>query len=925
MAKVIITDAKQKNKKEQYCVFDYGSFFVDSSDHIHTTRWVSNEQVPVIISQIKSNQNTKDCEIKVVNRAYPVVQLKGPMSIRDDLPKAFVKGHFSEQIRMRKAIPGSFAEVDDTILDALKEKKSLEEILKDARCNIDSSFSSNAPSYRTRVFNVLCDAFEKKDMGILEQYQFAKKIPSAVLAKVTGAIPRLENLQKVVSLEIDKKDITIDITSNCSEAVKNVEAFSFDEVMARKFLFMDIEIPYFKAQNPKDRDVRWVGMNYYENGKMTKEMHTLSDLGTDEFKEYKLFTYKTEEELIEGVRKSVLKENPYYVSTYNTKFDLLKLRERGVGFKIGEDESKPLMEVNTKFFERIGLLGREVIDLLRWSQIMFDFLPNQKLETVAKYVLGEMRFSKSISYDEMKELEDIARSDQDIGRRREAARKIASYLSDDVDILPELFLSRQFTESLRVACVISKKYGIPLTHLLYSANAVNEAQDKSFFQNVGTYRDERVGKNIQMIEERSKARQAFKKRTALEVLADTRPGIYDNIYKIYARHGKMLRHLIAKRFPDGKFILDMTSDEPSVRHFIARYQNALLRYIVEDYEIYSNKVSEFRRFCDECKVQESEIVALYDKLTIKYSNLRRTNPPKRDVLRELTSYHFKKFISHEIDANMSYLGSKVCDLLNMYTLVRKQERVIGGNYALQIHDIEIGIIKAAESVQDFAFKNGLKVVHANGHYVYLQGGDEAIYQGAHLEKIPRALLAKDSESKNSIYYEVRGTLFGDKIKDHPDNRHNMFEMQSLGEYYRLILIGKKDEAVLFLKQQSKRIERKNEISNDDLVWYNKSRECFRAYEKGKEILFYLPSQLLSEEQLASVQSEGSRQFLPINTSNGKISKGKTQEEGRIYIMNVCEFEPDLAMYSQRQQKFLQKFYVNTFGSGNDAVQTSLFD
>ena len=155
---------------------------------------------------------------------------------------------------------------------------------------------------------------------------------------------------------------------------------------------------------------------FLEDGQpFKKEVHTLRRTSLSEHKGCRIIHHESEEELLlEGIIGSIVVEDPEIVCAYNAPYDLKAIQQAMRENRTVKDDFFPKIEVAKKFFERMRVDGRQVFDLLKYVQLAYKFLPDHKIETAAKFLLGEDKFSKSIDYDQMRALEKAAKHDGDL-------------------------------------------------------------------------------------------------------------------------------------------------------------------------------------------------------------------------------------------------------------------------------------------------------------------------------------------------------------------------------------------------------------------------------------------------------------------------------------------------------------------------------
>ncbi len=873
MLEVLISEVFERKKKLFLTFKDVGSVYVNW-EHVFPTKILSqkeeNKLKKIITNDPELNKYplTQGCKIKNYQgqNIFRILHYKAPITILEKLKQEtgekFISGHYTERARERFANPGTAAIIQDWLARSLELRREYNNLTQETVELIKQYFPERKQAYHTRLFNEL-----KKSIQDNKENTFSKKLSSEI--KKNGE--KLEHLQYSINLncETNLGKEGLDIILKDIEPVIPMRPLNSEEVLRQKWLFMDIEIPRFRKNN----EISWVGMRY-TNSK--NEIHTLSNLDTEEYKKFKIYNYEIEQDLIEGVKNSILKENPDYVSAYNAKFDLLKMRENS-DFRIGERETPPLQEVSTDFFERVNIRGRTVIDLLRWAQFCFDYLPNKKLELVSKTLLGDKKFEKEITYDEMEVLEDRARFHKDKKERVNASKKIASYLVNDVNVMLDIFKSDEFTNFLELATETSKEFHIPLPWSFYSPRSINLAQERSYFKSLGIYRNEVYYKSKNARDEVSQGKQDFRKLLNNAFNITTNSGVYENVHVAYLRYGHFFKEIIGRRFPDSKKLFSKKSKNNFEHFILGRWGNAIAEWLTADYAILKKREKKLKMLVKKHNI--IDIYSLYKSQVSKLSKWAGVNFNKGT----LTSEGLEKHLCNESEKLLKQ-GLGIEDILYLLNTKRKAKKFSGrlyGNYQTSKKEIELELLRMAKSTKQFAEHNNLKLIHQEGQYIYFSGDVEEVkkkYPKMFLFDIPKVLVTNDVKGKNQkIYYETHGFYHGMKLLEHPTNNLNKFEMETHGEFVKEVLKGNNLNALEKIYLQSDLLM-SEKVDNEDLVWHSKASNRFSAFEDGEKIYFRNSTTKKEREHT-------------IETINGKDKK--------VYSMNIEDLNPDWNLYNEK--------------------------
>lgn len=870
-----------------------------------------SEEIRDLQAEIASNPKLNSFETRLKSKYWKVFQLFCPIPLKTELPEDFILGHYTQQARWRLTNPGNCISLDGQTQKALEEGREIREAIEYMRGKIEYG---RKPAHATRTFNDLDGLFDSYNganfqevMQKRDSFSSLRNIDAEIIEqrkkiadKIQAANSSLKGIKIEYSASGSKKEHELRINQDSWKYLEKGRMMTAQELLAKKWLFLDIEIPFFRRENPK---ISWVGLNYCENGSETKEIHTIHNISAEEVNGFKIRHHRDESELISKLTESVNEQNPDIVSSYNARFDFIKLRESEEGFPIGSEQTNPMFKVTTKFFERIGVKDRFVIDFLRWQKIARAYEINSKLETAAG-------FRKEIDYDEMEALEDICMQSGE--KAEEAGRKIAGYLGEDVNQLAGLFKSEEFRKDLEHVCWICSNYNVGLERVLHSPNCINDSQEKTYFTAVGLYREEvpphQKTKRMQAI--RTKARETFKKSAFKLISQEEREGLFKDVCKVYVPTGSFIKEAVARKFPA---VLELDAhkeqfkDDKKRLFFIEQYQEEFCRWLIEDYGLYLGEVNAFDKLTD--KLNQTKFEDAYRKFR---QNLEENSPAnlKRLNLGHISAAAVESYAPQELKEFLSEQGmdcKTFQKIANQRSVIKRRGRNLIGNYDVfpsrrffvpekrrKPEDIlvvdEVLSYRFGE-LNDFLDKNGLSLISQEGDYLYLAGKTEALERKDApvilVDRIPRLYNA------DNAYYEKFGFFSHIKLKDEPDYHLNVFEMNSYGEILRNLLDENNKNARQIYSDSLANLASGN-IPMRDLVFFNKSNERYTAYVTGRDGdgKMHFTSHNPQEQELKTEDSTGLQYFTD-------ISRGK---EINVYLAEPERFEPDIEKYAKRFTK-----------------------
>jgi hypothetical protein len=881
---------------------------------------------------------------------WRVLQFLLSIEDRDLLPEEFIRGNYTKSARFFLKAPWHVLDLPDYVSTGLRARQELESLVE----NLESAVRSlRTKGYASRTLNQLDSLFAEYDGTNFEEVmrsglenRVLRQLPEDVFERRREISDRLQitnsSLAEKARLNyrIEKRkggtSRRIDFEAKDWDFLKEGRMITREEIYKQGICFLDIEIPFFRR---KDARISWVGAGFVKEGKVDYRIYTLYDLGSSEIDGFKVKTFKTEEELVEALSRDIKNENPAAVSAHNHKFDLTKLRESAAGFPIGEDETPPLYKVTTPFFERLGVRDRLVIDTMHWQRIARKYDLNAKFEMTAGV-------KKSITYDEMERLEDKA-----LAGDKEAARRIAEYLTGDIKPAVEnVLLSDEFKNSLDDVLFLAETFNVSPERLMHSAKCINEAQEAEYFRELGIYRDE-IPPNQRttvMEKRREKARDTFMKRVVEEkVKHEDKKGLFDGAYKVYIPFGDFLREAIVRRFPKAKELydyIDKHRDDKKRLFFLEQYSAAISEWLREGYGqyiVYKRELVKNLR-----NIAPFDFEKIYDRIKGKFESSSELHAHYEKLMEATICLRdMKKGLDVVIRDFMDKQGiddRKLLELIHKRVKVGRSARWIIGNFDVfpkrkyyssggwnrderEVVDLEKLLKGGFEEVNRFIEEAGLEIIAQEGAYLYVKPREDKDREIR--DKAEQALTREDAPlvlvdripilyNSDNPYYTKLGYWSHMKVKDTPDFRLSVFEMDNFGKILSLILAGNTGEAMKTYSSSREDLEH-NRVNPERLVFQNKSKGYYFVFstlnekdEQGK-LYFLEPGEVPEDADI--IEEHGKRYFLPgrLEEKRKKIEhdekprlnkKGEPIPEKRVYIMTREEVFANID-----RQKYFEKF------------------
>ncbi len=660
----IISEVLIKNNRALITLKDIGSVYFKHS-HQFPSKILKPPIKKEILDEFLSYKLEHFNRIPQFNIIQLTEQVDFPERLKEDpalyktFKKRFVTGHYTPQLRWRSGVPWRHADIKQPLLELLREKKQREHILQETVTYAIQTLQQSSQAKKRRItrheeyiaehWNTLTML---DDQGLMEKQQ-------AVEHERFALEQRVKALLGEGTVEVNPVDKSFDIVlDNIRTYIHPKQSLTADEIFTGRLYIMDIEKPLFDT--PED-EVSWIAAILVDKGKVLKKtIKTLRDPGIGMLRDWTIERYATERDLVKSVEHDIISPDHGRtvdaVIAYNAPYDL-ENTEAAVDsdWKVGERAEDPKVEVGIDFFRKIRIPGRLVLDPLRWARIRYKDLPNRKLELILAEAHG-IEHAKALNYDQLAELERVAKTCDVKHLHPDAAQILASwsghplddlsriprldqlcarleaqYVSTDVDELFRMVFSQWARDHVEDAVWLSDAYGVELSRLLHSVNTINDTQERNYWTFVGTYRDIIYQKTTTMKRLQQKARTHLAERIKAKLLPEgTRyAGHHGDVAKVYLPIGLWLANLITghnpetqqTRFPEVLKLKDYAlQHRADKRRFftLCQYLDAFASYILVDFGLYNLAVTDYHDMLERHQVDR--------KAFERYSHGRPTHP-----------------------------------------------------------------------------------------------------------------------------------------------------------------------------------------------------------------------------------------------------------------------------------------------------------
>ncbi|HLD73232.1 MAG TPA: hypothetical protein VJA23_06650 [Candidatus Nanoarchaeia archaeon] len=753
-----------------------------------------------------------------------------------------------------------------------------------AELNPDQNKKDKSP--KIKVPSPLPESFHRGNYTALARWRIAPQ----------GSIVEIED-SLAEEIRSGKKELSLE------GRLRYERARTTPEILGEKVVFLDTEVPLYDTA---EEELSWAGMIFHQSGTASRgSLYTLYPVISQP--SFSAQQVSTEGELAAKISNEIKNSQTTLFVAYNVPFDALHLREIG-NFTLGEDEEEPKVLSSLKFFERIGIKGLDILDLYRWARTQFRYLPNQKLVTVARKVLGENAFSKQINYQQQAELERICRRDSRyipspevavMLADRPAPEIIAAYLREDIKVLEKIWESDFFTHGAEDLSFLSQLFKIDFFLLAHNPNRIQDYLERKFFEKVGTFYSAAFPpfKAITEYEQRVKDKL---ERIVQKNFPAKAEGRIEQIIQVFLPLGKAFREDLAPLLPEAEEFhryLDSHRADPQRHFFLAQYEDALTSWIWTDYAAQQYEQDKFHKMAGK---REPKLEVMFGGT---YNVLKARDLGEKVHRGSLTQKDFRTVFTGFDQAYLQQEGMDFREyffLFKQWARAREKNRLLFGAYQCCWENLESRLNQFSTKVNQFLQSSDLEIIHTQGKFLYLRGDPEKL-KAADCPVIPTDQISAAYLADGKIFYPRYGYIRSFKRDDQPTNQLNLWEMQTYGSFLEEIFAGNQDQALTYLWSGLKELTQKK-VPSENLVWRTAYNQRYRAYVKGKEIQFYnwrleetyRVKVIKEEEYRIDRQKEGKRDFI----LEPCLEQGEIVYHKR-YLQLPSAIKPDWERYAEK--------------------------
>ena len=512
--------------------------------------------------------------------------------------------------------------------------------------------------------------------------------------------------------------------------------------------FYDCETTQFKRE---DKSVDWATLLLVEgSGEIVrKEIHTTRKIHRSEYDGFQIIGHETGKKVLEeGVTRSIVDFDPWLAMAWNCNFDLYEAPKRTKAkLAIGLDDSVPAKKVSLSTRERIHISGREVIDLLSLSKFYFKYLPNFKLDTVARFLAKKWGFEwqgKSASYEELAKLS--------VSDKPEDLVKMIQYCQDDVLAMHNIVFSPA-SSLLEDVFRIARECDISLTEACNREGSTEDMRDKHHFLALGYHRDTGYGGKMRMDaarkytarekefksvllkqEKTSKQEQIsdlmlgqlfheHEEKARIELLhsPEIKKGRFERVSQVHVPWGVFAIRLLVNKHPAMKNLYLVYSGKIGEhrKHAVSQWINGLAEKLFIDLYFYEHSSKELESMLSDSKLDKSFFTTLfsrrYDEFIREYKR-KAGEGEKRSVISEFLTEEGTKLLTKLRDEK-SWDFTRLVSVLDQDRLVHAHNLGFLGTHDCKPEEFRKEVQRNVDLMWD-----GMRgsFINLKGDYIFMQ-------------------------------------------------------------------------------------------------------------------------------------------------------------------------------------------------------------
>ncbi len=380
-------------------------------------------------------------------------------------------------------------------------------------------------------------------------------------------------------------------------------------------------------------DVSFVGTIWGRKEEIVKELYVIDsrkEIEGSQHNGFSILRFDNERELIRNLTNKMKERKPVVSFGHNQVYDITQLKfaadDSDIMFDPAVKNVKPKRDFVRVFLQRL----REdliYVDTLWMGKIFYPYLnqkrfkTNHKLESLARFL--EINFSKSLTHDELREVELNRLSGGTEEIRKKAAKEMVSYSCSDLDVTKNI-IERINPFSLLVAM----KGILPFctySEIAFSPNCINKLHEYKHFTE---------SRNLPFHGYKQKERQdklqIFKKRfPSLKIkrlrslgLEKAKNGKYDNVAEYYVPLEEGAKSLVFSHYPKlGGAYAELKEKEASFAFL--QYFKTFLKDIFTDYYFTTREKSVYLNSLRNMGINDFNAESYFEIIekTIDYSKL----------------------------------------------------------------------------------------------------------------------------------------------------------------------------------------------------------------------------------------------------------------------------------------------------------------
>jgi DNA polymerase-2 len=431
------------------------------------------------------------------NKAYIILYSKlengeSAIIINEAKPYFYIKQKDSKNAH--EIIKNISGDIESTLENIKIENTNFLNFKKEKLSKVSLEIPKDVPIIRSNFekSNIVC---YEADIKFAYRYMIDKDIQS--MFKISGDYIKANKIEPDEINNLNEEKIGIKSPFYDDDKIiyyvdrmyfnKNIENINEDELKTKKPKLKVISFDIETDQNAdKIYSISTYFVDYLTNKKYSENL-VISD-----YKVKNALSFKSEKELLQKFKKSILEFDPDIITGWNViDFDLMVLqksfRKNNINFDLGRNSNNARLNIQQNFMtdSKANLYGRMTLDGIHLLKLSHIGLSDYKLDTAASEIIGDRKLITDVT-NKGAEIDNLFQNEKD---------KLVAYNEKDAILVIKILEAKDI---INLTITRSLLTGMPLDRVQASVATldslyIREAKKRKIICNSGQYSDKDSG------------------------------------------------------------------------------------------------------------------------------------------------------------------------------------------------------------------------------------------------------------------------------------------------------------------------------------------------------------------------------------------------------------------------------------------------